>query len=139
LVEKSYVDVNVFVYWLGGHPVYGARAREWIDAVARSPKGVFFTSSLTFYEVAVILAGLTGRDLKDVEFVKKLASAFRELRGLEVVQLEARDCASAIELMERFGLDLEDALHLATALRLGARRIVSNDADFDRTPLTRVF
>ncbi len=139
MVEKSYVDVNVFVYWLGGHPVYGARAREWIDAVARSPKGVFFTSSLTFYEVAVMLAGITGRDLNDVWFVKKLASAFRELKGLEVVQLEAYDCVRAIVLMEKFRLDLEDALHLATALRLCARRIISNDADFDRAPLTRMF
>jgi len=139
LVEKSYIDVNVFVYWLGGHPVYGDRAKEWVDAVARSSRGVFFTSSLTFYEVAVILAGLTGMDLKNVEFVEKLASAFRELRGLEVVDLESRDHASAIELMKKYMLDLEDALHLSVALRAGARRMVSNDADFDRTPLTRVF
>ena len=139
MVEKSYVDVNVFVYWLGGHPVYGPRAREWIDAIARSPKGSFLTSSLTIYEVAVILAGLAGRGLGDVEFASRLAAAFGELKGLEIAQLEARDYVDAIPLMERYRVDLEDALHLATALRLGARRIVSNDADFDRTPLKRVF
>ena len=139
MAEKSYVDVNVFVYWLGGHPVHGLRARDWADAMAASPRGTFLTSSLTLYETAVVLAGLTGRSLRDVEFARRLASAFRELRGLEVVQLEARDYADAIVLMERYRLDLEDALHLATALRLGARRIVSNDTDFDETPLARVF
>ena len=47
--------------------------------------------------------------------------------------------ANAIELMKKYMLDLEDALHLSAALRVGARGIVSNDTDFDGTPLTRVF
>ena len=139
MVEKSYIDVNVFAYWLGGHPVYGSKAREWIDTIARSPKGYFFTSSLTLYEVAVILAGLAGGDLRDARFVSKLATAFKQLERLEITQLEVLDFEEAISLMEMYGIDLEDALHLATALRLGARRIVSNDTDFDRVPLKRVF
>ena len=40
--------------------------------------------------------------------------------------------------MKAYDIDYEDALHLATALRVGAKEIVSNDKDFDKTPLTRV-
>lgn len=43
------------------------------------------------------------------------------------------------DLAEAEDLDYEDALHLATALRNKAREIVSNDKDFDRTPLKRKF
>uniref|UniRef100_A0A7C4B8L8 Ribonuclease VapC n=1 Tax=Thermofilum pendens TaxID=2269 RepID=A0A7C4B8L8_THEPE len=139
MAEKSYVDVNIFVYWLGGHPVYGERARRWIETIALSPRGSFATSSLTIYETAVILAGLTGGSLGDAGFARRLLAAFRELKGLEVAPLEEGDFERALELMERYGLDLEDALHLATLQRLGARRIISNDSDFDRAPVPRVF
>ena len=32
MVDKSryYIDVNVFVYWLGNHPKYGQEAVNWI-------------------------------------------------------------------------------------------------------------
>jgi len=139
LAEKSYVDVNVFVYWLGGHPVYGAAAKKWVDAMANPPRGRFATSALTVYEAAVILAGLAGRSLGDVELARTLVAAFAELKGLEIAPLEEHDFRRAVELMEEYGLDLEDALHLAALQRLGARRIISNDSDFDRAPVARVF
>jgi predicted nucleic acid-binding protein len=76
------------------------------------------------------------RSLK-VNFSKrKVRGKDREYAGYTIGNARYVD---AIPLMERYRVDLEDALHLATALRLGARRIVSNDADFDRTPLKRVF
>jgi predicted nucleic acid-binding protein len=56
--------------------------------------------------------GLIGRSLKDQELV---------------------------DLMKEYGLDYEDDLHLAVALRNKAKEIISNDQDFDRTPLKRRF
>jgi len=56
-----------------------------------------------------------------------------------VVPLEESDFERALELMKRYGMDLENALHLATLQRVGARKMVSNDLDFDRAPVTRVF
>ncbi|MCP8308097.1 MAG: type II toxin-antitoxin system VapC family toxin [archaeon] len=61
----KYVDVNVFVYWLGDDPIYGE--------------------------------------------------------------------------MSKYNLDLEDAIHLSVALRVNAKEIYSKDADFDRTPLKRIW
>ena len=33
---EAYLDVNVFVYWLGGHPTHGAKAHSWIKMVENS-------------------------------------------------------------------------------------------------------
>jgi len=139
VAEPRYVDVNVFVYWLGGHPVYGERAREWIRRLERGAPREYVTSSLTVYETAVVLAGLTGRSLGDAEFAGGVVDAFARLRGLAIEPLKSEDLARAAELMEEYELDYEDSVHLAVALRVGSATIVSNDRDWDKTPISRVF
>ena len=139
MVEKRYVDVNVFIYWLAGHPEYGERAREWVRRVEHGGRGEYVTSTLTLYEAAVILAGLSGRSLKDREFLESIINPITSLPGLEIAALREKDLTQALELMEAYSLDYEDALHLAVALREKATTIVSNDKDFDKTPLKRTF
>jgi predicted nucleic acid-binding protein len=41
--------------------------------------------------------------------------------------------------MAEYNLNYEDALHLAAALRNKAKQIISNNQDFDKTPLKRTF
>jgi len=136
--EKTYLDVNVFVYWLGGHPTYGPRALKWIGEAEEAP-GQFVTSELTIYEVLVIMGGLTGRTLKDSGFVEEALNALMRVRGLQVEPLTAACYTEALVLMDMYGLDYEDALHLAVAVQVKAQRIVSNDGDYDRAALRRVF
>ena len=140
MVERArYVDVNVFVYWLGGHPVYGERSYEWIRRIEAATPREYLTSSLTVYETLVVLAGLTGRKLSDQEFVQDVVEAFTRLRGLRIVPLRGEDLIRAVQLMEEYQVDYEDALHLAVALRAGVIAVVSNDEDWERTPIPRVF
>jgi predicted nucleic acid-binding protein len=40
-------------------------------------------------------------------------------------------------LMNECKLDYEDSLHLAVAIRSGAKEIISNDKDFDSTQIKR--
>lgn len=136
---RSYVDVNIFVYWLGNHPTYGEAAYRCISRIEESPQRKYVTSSLTLYEALVIIAGLTGRSLKDKQLVGSIIDAITGLRGLVIIRLEPEDHVRAIELMEEYGLDYEDSLHLATALKTGVKEIVTNDEDFDNTPLKRIF
>jgi AbrB family looped-hinge helix DNA binding protein len=30
---ESYIDTNVFIYWLGNHPTFGKKAHQWIKKV----------------------------------------------------------------------------------------------------------
>jgi predicted nucleic acid-binding protein len=61
------------------------------------------------------------------------------LPGLTILPLTAEDAFKAISLMEEYDLDYEDSLHLATALRSGAKEMISDDQDFDGAPLRRAF
>jgi len=54
-------------------------------------------------------------------------------------QLRTADFSQAVDLTKEYSLDYGDSLHLATALRIFAREIISNDKDFDETPLARTF
>ncbi len=131
---RRYYDVNVFVYWLGGHPEHGERAKKWIR---EAEEGKVYTSSLTPYEVAVVLASIADKTIKDTSFVREVLEAIRSIRGLRIVSLTWNDYVKAARFVDSY--DLEDALHLAVALRMKVDEIVSNDRDFDRGPLKRVF
>ena len=138
MVDKpSYVDINIFVYWLGKHPVFGEVSYEWIKKIERSPRGRYVTSSLTLYEVLVIIAGLTGRSLKNRALTREVVNSITNLRGLVIEPLKPEDFIRALDLMEEYSLDYEDSLHLSVAVRVEAKEIISNDKDFDKTPLKR--
>ena len=135
----SYVDVNIFVYWLGNHPSMGKTAHKWIKKIENAPKGEYTTSSLTLHETLTIIAGLTGRSLKDKRLIEDIIDSMTHLKGLLIEPLKPEDITQAVELMKEYDIDYEDSIHLTVALRKGAKEIVSNDKDFDSTHLTRTF
>ena len=136
---ESYIDINIFIYWLGNHPSFGETAYKWIKKIENSPHGKYVTSSLTLYETLIFIAGLTGKSLRDTPLVEGVIDSITNLKGLLIDQLRPEDLTQAVDLMKKYDLDYEDSLHLATALRKGAKEIISNDADFDKTPLRRTF
>ena len=138
MVDRSrYVDVNIFICWLGNHPKFGETAYKWIKKIENSPRGEYVTSSLAIYETLVIIAGLTGKNLKDKSFVEEVVNSITHIKGLAIEPLKPEDFAQALDLMNDCKLDYEDAIHLAVATRTGAQEIVSNDKDFDATPIRR--
>ena len=140
MVESpSYIDINIFVYWLGKHPTFGEAAYEWSKKIENSPRGKYVTSSLTLYETLVIISGLTGKSLKDRTLIEGVINSIKNLKGLVIEPLKLEDFTQALDLMEEYNLDYEDSLHLSVAIKAGAKEIVSNDKDFDKTPLKRTF
>jgi predicted nucleic acid-binding protein len=135
--NPSYVDINIFVYWLGNHPKFGETAYKWIKKIENSQRGKYVTSSLTLYETLVIIAGLAGKSLRDKDFTEEVITSITNIRGLTIEPLKAEDFTTAVELMEEYKLDYEDSIHLAVARRTGAQEILSNDEDFDVTPIKR--
>jgi uncharacterized protein len=133
-----YLDVNIFVYWLGKHPTFGETAYQWIQKIENSTRKEYVTSSLTIFEVVVIMAGLAGKNLKDKAFVEEVTNSLTRMKGLTIEPLKPEDFTGATDLMSNYKIDYEDALHLAVATRIGAQEIVSNDKDFNKTQLKRV-
>ncbi len=134
---KRYVDVNVFVYWLGNNPTFGKTAHKWINEIEKSPSGEYVTSSLSIYEALVILAGLANKTLKDNTFTESIIKAITGIKSLIIEPLKPEDYTTAIDLMDEYRLDYEDSLHLAIAIKTGTNEIVSSDKHFDATPLKR--
>jgi len=126
-----YVDVNVFIYWLTDNPQFGGQATEIVGRIERGERAV--TSSFTLWLTHILLSSLAERYTP-----KDLLEKIRGLIFLRVEPLLLEDYERAVEHMKTYRLDLEDALHLATARRLDIKEIYSNDADFDNTPLKRV-
>ncbi|MEM3031833.1 MAG: PIN domain-containing protein, partial [Nitrososphaerota archaeon] len=114
---EGYIDINIFVYWLGNHPTLGRTSYEWIKKVEKAPRGKYVTSALTLYQTMVIVAGLTGKNLKDQELVGEVVNSIEGLSGLRIIPLTVEDITQAAKLMKEYSLDYEDAVHLATALR----------------------
>jgi uncharacterized protein len=137
--RPRYVDVNVFVYWLGNHPKFGKTAFEWIKKIENSPRGEYVTSSITLYELLVVIAGLTGKNLRDKIFVEEVLNSVTQIKGLAIEPLKQEDFNKALDLMKKYPLDYEDALHLTVATRTKAQEIVSNDKDFDAAPIKRKY
>lgn len=125
------MDVNVFVYWLGDDPVFGGRATAIIRRIENGERAL--TSTLTLWLTHIVLSDLS-ESYSEEGFIKKI----RELGFLRIEPLLFQDYAHALELMKAYELDLEDALHLATAMRKNIREIYTNDTDFDRTPIRKV-
>jgi predicted nucleic acid-binding protein len=136
---ESYIDTNIFIYWLGNHPTFGEKAHLWIKKVEEAPRGKYATSSLTIYQTLVIIAGLTGKNLKDQKLAEEITHSITALPGLNIITITQKDMIQAASLMKEYELDYEDALHLAAALKSKAKEIISNDQDFDKTPLKRRF
>jgi len=133
-----YIDVNILVYWLGKHPKFGETAHNWVQKIENSTPKEYVTSSLTIYEVVVIMAGLVGKNLKDKVFVEEVTRSITHMKGLTIEPLKAEDFTNATELMGTNKIDYEDALHLAVATRIGAQEIITNDKDFSTTHLKRI-
>jgi len=136
---ERYIDTNIFIYWLGNHPTFGEKAYQWIKKIEEAPKGKYATSTLTIYQTLVVLAGLTGRNLRDQRLIEEITHSITDLPRLTIIPLTQKDITQAANLMKEYELSYEDALHPAAALKSKAKEIISNDQDFDKTPLKRRF
>ena len=138
MAEKNYIDVNILIYWIMEHPEYGEKALDWIIEAETSPD-TYITSALSIYESAIIIAGLHGKTLKNQTLMEEITTSFTDLKSIHFAPLTLQQLTEAPNLMAKYNLDLEDAIHLAVALENNASRMISNDKNFDKVSIPRVF
>ena len=120
---EKYIDVNVIVYYLTGHKTFGEKAKEWLLNTKRK-----YTSVMAPFLVGIVLARELGRPRKDPTTFEVVLDAIESL-GIELLDMPS--WREVLNVMRDLGLDIEDAIHVATA-RIHGLEIVNNDDELKR-------
>ncbi len=128
-----YVDVNIFVYWLNAHPEFGETATGIMERIEAGEKAV--TSSLTPWLLHALFKKTGAVRYSHSLLMERLSNII----NLYFAPLNIDVYSKSSALSDKYRLDFEDAIHLAVALDYSAEAIYSNDEDFDRSPIKRLF
>jgi predicted nucleic acid-binding protein len=123
------IDSAPIIYFLEGHPTFGARFKPVFDAHAAAR--VRF--AITTVTIAEVLTGpLQAGD-------EALASRYRAiLQSWRCIDLSIGIAESAARLRASLRLKLADAIQAASALAINAAALVTHDRDFSKVKSLRV-
>lgn len=123
-----YLDANVFLY----NAMLEAKSSE----LASSSKEILIaagegrinaaTASLTWDEIFWTVKKQLGRELAAKESAK-----FLEFPNLKILKVDESTIRKAQLVVESYGMNPRDAIHVACCMENGIDRIISNDTDFD--------
>jgi predicted nucleic acid-binding protein len=114
------LDANVLIYLVENAEPQAAQAQRLIDAIEPSD---LHASMATLGQTEVLAGPARTGDASAFELT---AAAIRDI-GLELVPLSAEVAEDAGWLRGQGGMDLADAVHLASARAAGATAFVTND------------
>ena len=108
-----YVDTNIFIYLLEQHGTFSQKAADILQAHADADSQLV-TSAITVTE---FLAGTT----------KSTLSTLQRVPRLNIMNLDEAIAEKAALLQRESNLSIGDAIHVATALRVRASHLFTND------------
>jgi len=117
---KRFVDTNVFIYSLTGHPRFGEDAKRILKRIEQGEEAV--TSTLVLCEVSWVLEAM-GRQGDVKSTLEKILS----FKSLEVVGFDADDLLVGANNMEVYCVGFNDGLNVAVMTRIGVSEVYSND------------
>jgi len=117
---KRFVDTNVFIYSITGHPRFGENAKRILKRIEQGEEAV--TSTLVLCEVSWVLEAM-GRQGDIKSTLEKILS----FRSLEVMGFDTDDILVGANNMELYGVDFNDGLNVAVMTGIGVSEVYSND------------
>ena len=124
--QRIGLDTNVFIYFLEGHPRYGAWCATLFDMIERGQNPAV-TSTVTILELLV----QPYRDQKE-DLAQKIFALTSTYPKIEWVPLTMNLSDRAAELCARYRLSTPDAIQLATAISHHAACFYRNDRGLQR-------
>ncbi|OGO55635.1 MAG: hypothetical protein A2V85_12735 [Chloroflexi bacterium RBG_16_72_14] len=121
------LDANVLIYVIEANEEHGPRARAVIDAI---DQGAIRASLATVGQVEVLTGPARAGDAAAFELT---AAAIRDV-GLELTPLSAAVAEDAAWIRGQGGVELADAIHLASARAAGATAFITNDRGIKSRP-----
>jgi len=117
---SRFVDTNVFIYALTGHPRFGAASRAILERIEAGEEAI--TSTLVLCEVAWVLESM-GRQGD----IKKALEMILSYDHLDVVPFDADDLLVGTNHMAVHHLDFNDGVNVSIMERKDIREVYSND------------
>ncbi|MEA2053567.1 MAG: type II toxin-antitoxin system VapC family toxin [Candidatus Thermoplasmatota archaeon] len=130
--RKRFVDTNIFLYVIQGHPEFGERSKRILKRIDEKEEAV--TSQINLGEICWWLEKHKRR--KEIEEKIKLISS---ILYLEIVPPNIDDFLLASKYIKKYQIDFNDCISLAVMKRMNIDTIYSNDKDFDKTWVKREF
>ena len=115
-----FVDTNIFIYAITGHPRFGETARDVLSRIEAGEDAV--TSTLVLCEVAWVLEAM-GRQGEIRPALEKIFS----YDALEVVSFDGDDLIVGANNMIAYQLDFNDGVNVAIMGKRGIEEAYSND------------
>ena len=124
-------DTSVFIYLFEDHPVYARKAARALNALKKDTQGVF--SALGMIEI------LTGPKKKGrADLAAEYEYHLRNFPNLLIVGLNEKVVWIASDLRAKYNIGTPDAIHLATAIDVGAEKFITNDKALKKVREIRV-
>jgi|SRR3990172_3532232 len=115
-----FVDTNVFVYSITGHPQFGPPAKRILERIEEGEPAL--TSTLVLCEVAWVLEAMGQQG--------RLKPTLEKLLSYDSLQIEAfghEDLIAGASNMITYQIDFNDGVNLSVMARLGISETYSND------------
>lgn len=126
MIEKIYLDSNVFIFAATNTEIEGNAARDILNKIKNEEmEGI--TSILTLDEVLWVVQKLTNR-----ETAHTITSTLLTFPNLTLVDATKEIVANALSFYQKEHVQPRDAVHLATMHFKNTTTIVSNDSDFEK-------
>ncbi|MEK6848530.1 MAG: type II toxin-antitoxin system VapC family toxin [Nanoarchaeota archaeon] len=122
----KYLDSNIFLFAFSQNSPQCKFCRDLLESIM-SGKDKACTSYLTWDEVVYHLKKIFGRETAILKSKKLL-----RFPNIKFVDVDMIIIDKAHQLLEKYNLEPRDSIHAATAILLGAKEFVSDDADFDQ-------
>ena len=130
---KLFLDANLFVYLLTKTPGEDRKIVEFYAELVENHS--LYTSPLVLDETIHVAKRKYRVPYRtSIEFIDE-----KILPYVEVLPLTVFDYLTAREIILKYKLRPSDALHIAVIQNNGLQAIVSEDEDFDRLPLKRLW
>ena len=126
-------DTMLFIYHFENHPDFGPAAGRILGA-AEGGRCRLVVSCLALMEVLVV-----PERHGEHELCRQYRDFFRSFPNLEMMPIDGELAEVASDLRASHRIRTPDALHLATALRAGARAFLTEDLGLGSTPEIEVW
>ncbi|MBS7657166.1 MAG: type II toxin-antitoxin system VapC family toxin [Candidatus Bathyarchaeia archaeon] len=117
---RRFVDTNIFVYALTGHPRFGEVAKNILGRIEAGEEAL--TSTLVLCEVAWVLEAM-GKQGEIKPALEKILS----YESLKVLSFDVDDLLLGVNYMRAYRVDFNDGVNVAVLERNGVFEVYSND------------